>query len=172
MRKSWVVEFLEAVLPALVIVVLVNLFLGQTRRVDGLSMEPSLEDNQRIIMEKVSYRFRPPRRGDIVVISRPERRYSYPLIKRVIALPGETVEIHDGAVYIDGERLEEPYLDQNTTGRYPPSLVPEGHVFVLGDNRGSSNDSRAFGMVPYEDILGRAWLRYWPLSEAGLLTGS
>jgi len=169
-RKGWLVDFLETVLPALLIVVLINLFLGQTRRVDGLSMEPNLEDNQRIIMEKVSYRFHPPRRGDIVVIRRPERRYDHPLIKRVIGLPGETVEIHDGQVYIDGQPLEEPYLAGPTGGYYGPHLVPEGHLFVLGDNRNSSNDSRSFGMVALEDVLGRAWIRYWPLSQIGVLT--
>lgn len=169
-KKSWLVEFLEAVVPALIIVVLINVFLGQTRRVDGLSMEPSLHDNERIIMEKLSYRFHPPRRGDIVVVRRPERRFDHPLIKRVVALPGETVEIRDGAVFIDGVLIEEPYLDGPTPGFYRPRLVPEGHYFVLGDNRASSNDSRAFGMVPLEDVMGRAWLRYWPPDEMGLLT--
>ena len=168
-KKSWLAEFLEAVLPALAIVVVVNLFLGQTRRVDGLSMEPSLEDNQRIIMEKVTYRFHPPRRGDIIVLRRPEGRYDHPLIKRVVGLPGETIEIHDGVVYVNGETLDEPYLDQPTAGYLQPLRIPEDHVFVLGDNRASSNDSRSFGVVAHADILGRAWFRYWPLDAIGLL---
>lgn len=169
-KRSWIVDLLETVIPALVVVVLINLFLGQTRRVDGLSMKPSLEDNQRIIMEKVSYHFHPPQRGDIVVIRRPDARFDHPLIKRVIGLPGEVVEIHDGLVFIDGEPLEEPYLDGPTPGYYGPTLVPEGHIFVLGDNRDSSNDSRAFGVVALEDVMGRAWIRYWPLEDIGLLT--
>lgn len=168
-KKHWFTEFLEAVLPALVIVIIINVFLGQTRRVDGLSMEPSLEDDQRIIMEKISYRFREPERGDIVVLHRPDSTSGHPLIKRVIGLPGETVAIRDGVVWIDGEPLEEPYLDQPTNGYMPEQLVPENHVFVLGDNRGSSNDSRAFGMVLYDDLLGKAWIRYWPLDQVGLV---
>lgn len=169
-KKSWLTEFLEAVLPALVIVVVVNLFLGQTRRVDGLSMEPNLENNQRIIMEKISYRFHSPMRGDIIVLRRPEGRYDHPLIKRVVGLAGETIEIHDGVVYVDGEPLAEPYLDQPTTGYLKPLRIPEGHVFVLGDNRASSNDSRSFGVVALTDILGKAWFRYWPADAIGLLS--
>jgi len=168
-KKHWFVESLEAVVPALVIVVIINVFLGQTRRVDGLSMEPGLEDHQRIIMEKISYRFHPPERGDIIVLQRPDGAAGHPLIKRVIGLPGDTVEIRDGGVWIDAERLDEPYLDQPTFGYMAPQLVPENHVFVLGDNRGSSNDSRAFGMVLYDDILGKAWIRYWPLDQIGLI---
>ncbi len=161
---AWMRELVEAVLPALVIVLVVNIFLAQATRVEGQSMEPSLYDDQRLIIEKVSYRLHGPRRGDIVVLRRPHRQ-SDPLIKRVLGLPGEVVEVHDGRVFINGEPLDEPYLNQTTRGVMPSKLVPEGQVFVLGDNRGSSNDSRAFGMVSFDDIIGRAWLRYWPLSN-------
>lgn len=161
-------ELVASVLPALVIVLLVNIFLGQATRVDGQSMEPNLHDHQRLIIEKVSYHFHNPRRGDIVVL-RPPQRQTIPLIKRVIGLPGETIEIHDNHVYIDGVLLEEPYLTQTTWGTLTPQLVPEDHIFVLGDNRGSSNDSRVFGPIPLDDVIGRAWLRYWPLAEASVL---
>jgi len=164
--KSWLRELLEAILPALVIVLVVNIFLAQATRVEGQSMEPNLHNNQRLIIEKISYRFHSPTRGDIVVIRRPQPD---PLIKRIIGLPGETVEIHDGQVYINGTPLNEPYLTQPTVGIMPARLVPEEHIFVLGDNRGSSNDSRAFGMVSFDDIIGRAWLRYWPPTESGLI---
>jgi len=164
--NSWVRELLEAVLPALVIVLVINVFLAQATRVEGQSMDPSLHNNQRIIIEKLSYRFRPPARGEIVVLRRPQPD---PLIKRVVGLPGETVAIHDNQVYVDREPLDEPYLRELTSGVMPPEVVPEGHVFVLGDNRDSSNDSRAFGMVPFEDIVGRAWVRYWPPREIGLV---
>jgi len=164
--KSWLRELLEAVLPALVIVLVVNVFLAQATRVEGQSMDPSLHDNQRIIIEKLTYRFRPPARGEIVVLRRPQRD---PLIKRVIGLPGEKVAIRNGRVYVDGESLDEPYLSELTGGLMAPEIVPEGHVFVLGDNRDSSNDSRAFGMVPFEDIMGRAWVRYWPPIEIALM---
>lgn len=131
-------------------------------------MEPSLHENQRVIVDMLSYRFREPRRGEIIILEVPNRPSGPPLIKRVIGLPGDRVEIHDGHVYVNGRQLDEPYLDQVTSGHMPSQCVPEEHVFVLGDNRGSSNDSRYFGMVPYENILGRAWLCYWPPKDAGI----
>ena len=167
--KSWVRELIESVLPALVIVLVVNVFLAQATRVEGQSMEPNLRNNERLIIEKISYRFTAPHRGDIIVLRRPSRT-SEPLIKRVVGLPGETVQVTGGMVYVRGQPLQEPYLDQETWGDVPSRLVPEEHVFVLGDNRRASNDSRAFGMIAFDDIVGRAWCRYWPLSEAGLLT--
>lgn len=162
--RSWWVELLETFLPAIAIVLTINLFLAQPRTVHGQSMEPNLHDNQRVIVDLVSYRLRMPRRGEIIVLNVPGR-VSDPLIKRVIGLPGETIEIKGGAVYVNGQKLNEPYLNQLTTGTMPPQVIPEAHVFVLGDNRGSSNDSRYFGVVPLENILGRAWLRYWPPSD-------
>jgi len=165
--NSWLRELLEAVLPALVIVLVVNVFLAQATRVEGQSMDPTLHDRQRIVIEKLTYRFRPPGRGEIVVLRRPQPD---PLIKRVVGLPGDMVAIENDRVYVDGQALDEPYLDEMTRGVMSPQIVPEGHVFVLGDNRDSSNDSRAFGMVPFEDIVGRAWVRYWPPKEIGLVT--
>lgn len=161
-------EVLETVLPALVIVLVINAFLAQATRVEGQSMEPNLHDNQRLIIEKITYRFRSPQRGDIVILRLPNRN-SDPLIKRVVGLPGETVEIANGQVLIDGKVLDEPYLNQYTYQGMPPRVVPPDEVFVLGDNRGFSNDSRAFGFVPYADIIGRAWFRYWPPLEIGPL---
>lgn len=166
--KSILRELIESVLPALVIVLVVNIFLAQATRVEGQSMEPNLHDNQRLIIEKVTYRFREPQRGDVIVLRRPTRS-TEPLIKRVVGLPGETVAVRDGRVYVNGEALDEAYLDQQTWGTMPSRLVPEEHVFVLGDNRKASNDSRSFGVVPYDDIIGRAWVRYWPPDEAGLM---
>ncbi len=162
-------EVLETVLPALLIALAINLFLGESRRVEMQSMEPTLYENQRVIVEKISYRLHPPRRGDIVVLRVPHGRPEPPLIKRVIGLPGETVEIANGSVLIDGQALDEPYLDQLTYQGNGPVVVPPDEVYVLGDNRGFSNDSRYFGTVPFSNIVGRAWLRYWPLSQIGLL---
>ena len=166
--KAWLRELLESVIPALVIVLVVNVFLAQATRVEGQSMEPNLHNNERLIIEKISYRFVEPKRGDVIVLRRPGRS-TEPLIKRVVGLPGETVETRNGRVYINGKVLDEPYLNQQTWGDMPPRLVPEEHVFVLGDNRRASNDSRAFGTVAYDDIVGRAWLRYWPPHDAGLM---
>jgi signal peptidase I len=166
---GWLRDILETLLPALVIVLVVNAFLAQATRVEGQSMEPSLYDNQRLVIEKISYRFHSPQRGNIVVLRLPHRQSDPPLIKRVVALPGETIEIRDGLVYINGQVLEEPYLYQLTFGDMPPHTVSPDHVFVLGDNRGASNDSRSFGEVALSDIIGRAWLRYWPLDQMGLM---
>ncbi len=159
-------DILETVLPAILIALLINLFLAQATRVYGQSMEPNLHTDQRLVVEKISYRFHPPRRGDIIVLRLPERD-SELLIKRVVGLPGETVEIKNSQVYIDGQPLEEPYIQHNTRGEMASRVVPPLQVFVLGDNRSFSNDSRSFGMVPFDNIVGRAWFCYWPLDQVG-----
>ena len=164
----WLVELGETVLPAIVIAVLINLFLAQATRVYGHSMEPNLHTDQRLVVEKVSYRLHGPRRGDVVVLRMPERGPEL-LIKRVIALPGETIEVRGGEVFINGEALVEPYLSHETGGTYGPLQVPAGQVFVMGDNRGASNDSRVFGPVPMERVVGRAWVSYWPFSAVGVV---
>ena len=164
----WLREALETVVPAVLIALFIHLFLAQATRVYGQSMEPNLHTEQRLVVEKLSYRFHGPRRGDIVVLRLPEHSAEL-LIKRVIALPGEKVEIHDGQVYIDDKPLLEPYLKQATLGNYPARVVPPLHVFVLGDNRNASNDSRVFGPVPRENIIGRAWFSYWPLDRIGFV---
>ena len=161
-------DVLETIIPAVVIALLINLLLAQATRVYGHSMEPNLETNQRLVVEKVTYHFREPQRGDVVVLRLPDHSREL-LIKRVIGLPGERVAIHDGKVFINGEPLDEPYLRQPTRGRMDEVLVPDRHVFVLGDNRSASNDSRTFGPVPYEAIVGRAWLSYWPPDRIGLV---
>ena len=167
-RKAlrWLRDALETALPAVLIAFLINLFLAQATQVHGQSMEPTLHSDQRLVVEKVSYRFHGPRRGDIVVLKSPQQS-SELLIKRVIGLPGETIEIRQGRVYINGQELDEPYLERSKGANWGPIIVPPLHVFVLGDNRSFSNDSRAFGMVPIESIVGRAWVSYWPLDEVG-----
>ena len=165
---SWWEQLFESLLPAVAVVLSVNLFLVQPRVVHGQSMEPSLHENERVIVDLLSYRFRAPEHGEIIVLDIPERQSGPPLIKRVMGIPGDLIEIKSGAVYRNGVKLNEPYLDQITPGHMAPQRVPEEHVFVLGDNRGCSNDSRYFGMVPFESILGRAWVRYWPPSDIGL----
>jgi signal peptidase I len=162
-------EVLETVLPALLIALLINVFVGQATRVEGQSMEPNLHSEQRLVVEKLSYRFHGPQRFDIVVLKVPSQGEEL-LIKRVVGLPGETVEIKDGGVYIDGELLEEPFTAESTqAGRNGKVTVPPLHVYVLGDNRDRSNDSRSFGPVPIENVIGRAWLSYWPLEDAGFV---
>ena len=166
--KGWLRDILETVLPALVIVFVINMFLAQATRVEGQSMEPNLYNDQRLIIEKVSYRFQKPRRGDIVVLKLPNRP-GPPLIKRVVGLPGESVEIHQGRVYVNGQLLSEHYVNQLTFSNHPAEVVSEDSVFVLGDNRSFSSDSRSFGMVRLEYIIGRAWFRYWPPTDIGFV---
>jgi len=158
----------ETIIPAVVIAVVINLYLAQATQVLGQSMEPNLHTAQRVVVEKVTYRFfHGPRRGDIVVIDMPEQ--SEMLIKRVVGLPGETIEVRKGQVYIAGEQLDEPWTINPGGGNYGPRTIPPLHVFVLGDNRGASNDSRNFGPVPIKHIVGRAWFSYWPTEYVGFV---
>jgi signal peptidase I len=161
-------EVLETVVPAVIIALLINLFLAQATRVYGQSMEPNLHTDQRLVVEKVSYRFHAPQRNDVVVLKIKDDAEEL-LIKRVIALPGETVEIRNGHVFVDGEMLDESYLTQSTRGHYGPTYVPPLHIFVLGDNRSASNDSRSFGPIHIDNVVGRAWLSYWPLEDVGFV---
>lgn len=160
-------EIGETVIPAVVIALFINLFLAQATQVLGQSMEPTLHSSQRVVIEKVTYRFHGPRRGDIVVVDSSSQ--SEMLIKRVVGLPGETIEVRDGRVYINGELLEELWTVKPGRGSYGPQTIPPLHVFVLGDNRGASNDSRNLGPVPIEDIVGHAWVTYWPLQDIGFV---
>ena len=162
-------ELLETVVPAILIAVLINVFIGQATRVEGQSMEPNLYSNQRLVVEKVSYHFHGPQRFDIVVLKMPSQGEEL-LIKRVIGLPGETVEIKNGHVYVNDVQLEEPFIGEQTqAGRQGKVTVPPLYVYVLGDNRDRSNDSRSFGPVPIANIVGRAWLSYWPPQKVGLV---
>jgi signal peptidase I len=162
-------EVLETILPALLIALLINVFVGQATRVEGQSMEPNLHTDQRLVVEKVSYRFHGPQRFDIVVLRQPSQGDEL-LIKRVIGLPGETVEILDGQVLINGEPLDEAFATGETRpGRQGRVMVPPLHVYVLGDNRNHSNDSRSFGPVSIDSLVGRAWLSYWPPEQVGLI---
>lgn len=164
---SWLRDLVETIIPALLIALAINFFVAQPTLVRGYSMEPTLHQEERLLVEKVSYRFHAPQRGDIVVLKVAQE--PIPLVKRVIGLPGETVEIRQGKVYVNGQHLDEPYLRQTPYGNMPARPVPAGSIFVLGDNRNNSNDSRYFGVVPLDDVVGKAWLRYWPLEQIGLV---
>jgi signal peptidase I len=166
LRIVW--EVITTVLPAVAIALFVNVYVVQAVTIeDGPSMQPNLYRGYRVMTEKVSYRFHPPRRGDVVVVDRPEPEVS--LIKRVIAVEGEIVEVRGGHTTIDGEPIEEPWIVHFGGPDYGPALVPEDHVFVMGDNRRLSRDSRAIGPVPVDTIQGRAWLVYWPSDDIKLL---
>lgn len=163
MIRPVLLEALQIVAPALILALVVHLFLAQATVVFGQSMEPNLHPHQRLIVDKISYRLHPPRRNDIVVIDLPH--IDELLVKRIVALPGETVEIRQGVIYVNGEALAEPFPHDLTPFDMAPITLGPLSYFVLGDNRSNSNDSRAFGPVTIDRILGRVWLRYWPLDQ-------
>jgi signal peptidase I len=154
-------EVASTVLPAVFIALFVNVFVAQASVIDGPSMQPNLYYDQWVIVERATYRFvHGPRRGDVVTFSVPDEEGV--LIKRVVALPGETVEVRSGQVFVDGQPLEEHWTTRLGGPDYPPTVVPPLHIFVLGDNRPISRDSRYFGPVPVDEIVGRACLVCWP----------
>ena len=166
---GWIVYIIIIVALAWVIIT----FVGQRTQVSGHSMETTLSHGDQLIVDKISYRFRDPDRYDIVVFPYQYEEKTY-YIKRIIGLPGETVQIVDGYVYIDGQQLDEHYgnevmLDPGTAEE--PVTLGDDEYFVLGDNRNNSQDSRAanVGVIHRKDLLGRAWIRIWPLSEFGVI---
>ncbi len=161
---------------ALVVAFVVKTFLFQAFYIPSESMEPTLDIGDRVLVNKLSYEAHDVNRGDLVVFERPPNDIpiggddTEDLIKRVVGLPGETIEARDGDVYIDGRRLEEPYLpDDVATQNLPAQQVPAGHVFVMGDNRNNSEDSRFFGAIDQDLIVGRVFVRVWPFDDLSLL---
>lgn len=148
-------------------------FVEQRTEVSGSSMETTLSDKDQLIVDKMTYRFRDPKRYDIVVFPYQYQDNTY-YIKRIIGLPGETVQILSGMVYIDGMRLDEHYgneIMENPGIAEEPLTLGEDEYFVLGDNRNNSSDSRAsdVGLIHRKDLIGRAWIRVWPLSQIGVI---
>jgi len=165
---SWIRDLAFSVLLAVILIV----FIYQPVKVEGTSMMPALTDQERIFINKFTYRFGSGNieRGDLVVFWFPlDRSKSY--IKRVIALPGDTVQIDSGTVYVNGTQLDEPYVPNEYRDRQSQALVtvPPDNYFVLGDHRSSSNDSRAWGTVERKFIYGKAVFVYWPLDKMGRL---
>jgi signal peptidase I len=165
--RWWVRDIFFAVGTAIMIVV----FLYQPVKVEGTSMLPELRDQERIFVNKFVYRIDEIHRKDIVVFWYPKDP-SKSYIKRIIGMPGDTVEIKDGVVFLNNKRLKEPYIDPKFIDRsrsYPPVEVEPGHYYVLGDHRNQSNDSRNWGLVPERYIYGKAVFRYWPMAKIGSL---
>jgi signal peptidase I len=167
-RGIW--EFLHDLSVAVLFCFFLITFVAQAFRVQGTSMEPLLGDGERILVNKSVYRFRPIERGDVVVFWYP-RDPSVSFIKRVVGLPGDNVELRAGRLYVNGAAAAEDYLSEAFRGddTRPPTEVPRGYYFVLGDHRRSSNDSRSWGGVPERYIYGRAAFRFWPLARLGFI---
>ena len=159
-------EFILTVIVAFALVFgVVQPFIVQAFRIPSESMVPTLEVKDRVLANKFIYRFTEPERGDIVVFDSVESDDT--LIKRVVGLEGDEIRVQGGLLFVNGEPQQEPYLNEEETfrGYYGPSTVPEGHVFVMGDNRGNSADSRVFGPLPSDNVKGEAFLRFWPISK-------
>lgn len=199
-QTSLLREIIETALLALIIFVAVRSVVLNFK-VDGLSMMPSFENGEMLLVNRNSYRsldawdfvdwlpfvdehedatpwitFGEPKRGDVIVFTPPAPGQDKPYIKRIIGLPGDQVEVHDDGVYVNSTRLDEPYLEGRTTScRTGTSTfcgsvtVPEGSVYVMGDNRNNSEDSRYFGPVPENRIIGKAWITYWPTDVIGVV---
>lgn len=173
--RSHIIDFIQTIVVFGAIFALIYLFIAQFHKVSGNSMVPTLHSGDYLITEKVSYRFGGPKRGDIIVLKNP-RDESQDFIKRIIALPGDTIKVEQIGVFVNGQLLEEPYLPTGTQTRSGAFLTEGGQIkvgpnqyFVFGDNRNHSSDSREWGAVIREEIVGKAFFRYWPPPSLGLL---
>jgi signal peptidase I len=173
-------DIIETVVIALSIFLIVYLFVMQPHQVNGQSMYPNFENGEYLLTDKISYRFNQPERGDIVVFKAPDAAQcpegaGCDFIKRIVGLPGDSVEITDQGVYVNNSALPEEYIPVDVDTRpmaytqNGPVSVPQGSYFVMGDNRPHSSDSRAWGPVPFSNIVGKVFFRYWPPAKVGTL---
>ena len=166
---------LRVLAVALVVALTMRLFIAEPRYIPSNSLDPTLYIGDRLVVDKISYHWQSPHRGDIVVFAPPPQlpRLGYEpgqaFIKRIIGEPGQTVQVAQGQVLVDGQPLQEPYILEPPAYILDPVTVPEGQVFVMGDNRNDSNDSHVWGGLPQGNIIGRARLRFWPLDRLGIL---
>lgn len=171
----FIFDLVQSFVIALVIFIVVYNFIAQPHRVRGDSMLPNFHDDEYLLTEKLSYQFGEPKRGDVVVLHYPENP-AVDFIKRIIALPGETILVRNGSIFINGQELTEPYLPNSlpTTGSSKIQegkefVIPENEYVVMGDNRTKSSDSRTWGTVPENMIIGKAFFVYWPINNFGIV---
>ncbi len=165
--RSFIRETLETIALTLIIFVVIRAGV-QNFRIEGYSMEPNFHDGQYLLINKVEYVVHQPERGDVVVFASPQNR-ERDFIKRVIALPGETVEIKDGRVFVNGQLLPQNYNTNPGSYNFGPVTVGPDQLFVLGDNRNNSSDSHSWGTLPRADVIGKAWISYWPPNFWGVV---
>lgn len=169
---NFFLDILEVVVFAFAIFLFLYLLVMQPHKIKGASMEPNFPDGEFLLTDKVSYRFREPQRGEVVIFKAPVAP-DEEFIKRIIALPGEKIKVNNGHIFINGKELNEPYISDSlltSTGNFlvdKEFTVPAGELFVIGDNRNHSSDSRHWGPVKKTAITGRAWLIYWPIESFG-----
>jgi signal peptidase I len=169
-RKAGLRELVITIVIAFVLVFgLVRPFIVEAYRIPSESMVPTLEVGDRVLANKFVYRFWSPKRGDIVVFDSVDEGEDQTLIKRVVGLEGDEIQVQGGVLYVNGEPQKEPYLNEDLpfVGFYGPTVVPKGNIFVMGDNRANSADSRVFGPLPLENLRGEAFIRFWPVSKIG-----
>lgn len=167
----WLVEMLLTVGAAILLALFLQAYVVKTYVVPTGSMVPTIQLDDRIISNRLAYRFGEPGVGDIVVVVNPSQE-GPPLVKRVVAVGGQELDVMDGWVYLDGERQEEPWVQSSRRGEgsiVGPITIPQDHVYLMGDNRVGSSDSRTFGAVSEDALLGRAVFVYWPFGDFGLL---
>lgn len=170
-KPAWrqhALEWVRDLGVALGLALLLRASVADAREVPTPSMVPTIVPGDRVMVERVVMHFTGLNRGDIVVFTPPVPS-SDDYLKRVIGLPGDTVEVRAGKVYVNGAALNEPYLQEAPRYKYPAVTVPEGKIFVLGDNRNDSFDSHSWGLLDLSSVHGRAWIRYWPLNRMGTL---
>ena len=170
-EENPVIEIAKTLATAFLLAIGIRTLVAEARYIPSSSMEPTLEINDRLIIEKISYRFRTPQRGDVVVFSPTdklkEQNFKDAFIKRVIGLPGDTVEVKGETVLVNGNALREKYIEESPNYQYGPVTVPDDEYLVLGDNRNNSYDSHYWGFVPRENLIGRAVVRFWPPNRLG-----
>lgn len=169
-ENPWV-EAVKTIVLSGVLAFGIRSFVAEARYIPSGSMLPTLQINDRLIIDKLSYEFRDPKRGDIVVFSPTDelkrQNFKDAFIKRVIGLPGDKVEVKDGLVYVNAQPIREKYIEDKPNYSYGPVMVPNDQYLVLGDNRNNSYDSHYWGFVPRHNIIGRAVVRFWPLNRLG-----
>jgi len=170
-RPARLAEAGRAAVGALILALFIMTFVGRAFTVEGPSMLPTLHSGERLVVERVTYLFRPPRRGEVIVFRYPLNPRDF-FVKRVVGLPGDRVAIREGLLWINGQPVHEEYVTTRAVHAFPEVKVPEGHYFVMGDNRNNSEDSRdpRVGFIPRELIVGRAIWRYWPAERIAVLT--
>ena len=163
-------DIIEVVVPAIILFLIINQFIEHTVVPSG-SMIPTIQIEDHFFLNKTAYWFHKPQRGDIVVFKPPASMCKTDFVKRLIGLPGEKIAIRHGIVYINDHPLKEPYItpDRAPIDDFGPYLIPDGRYFMMGDNRNNSRDSRYWGTVPLKDIRGKAWWRFWPLNQMGII---